>query len=344
MRAGGGQRDLARAFERVYRASHRRIIRGFLVFVVFVIAFVFGGARIRLAHALRQRRVVEPRLARLAGLELDRGQRFDFDHRARRAPRGPARLIEQRGIDEQRVAAPDPLVERAELVAAEHLDAGQREDQQIAARRQRRDPAARCNARGRSAPRRRNAAATRTVRRSHCRDARRWSAARCRHPDRATAPGAATGRRTRRAPPARAGKRCRVRASAFACREARISRAAPSPRPPCPRAPSSGGVRRVANRVGVAPTARAPRVPASESSCARRTIAAAVRPSAAGSRCARVSASPNNRSSMPGRSASGAAATSASMQPPAPFGRGMPARRERAACRRTTRPRAAPTR
>ena len=132
MRAGRGQRNLLRHVERVAKGS-LFVIFGFF-FLVVVRAFL-GGARIRFAHALRQRRVVEPRLARLARFELDRGQRFDFDHRARGAPRRPARLIQQRGVDEQRVSAPNPLVERTELIAVKHFHAGQREDQQVAARR-----------------------------------------------------------------------------------------------------------------------------------------------------------------------------------------------------------------
>ena len=135
MRPGGGQRDLLGHLEQL-AALHAEFVFGLLVFVFVVLVVLASGiARIRFAHALRQRRVVEPRLARLARLELDRGQRFDFDHRARRAPRRPVGLIEQRGIDEQRVAAPDPLVERAEFVAVKHLHRGQREDQQVAARR-----------------------------------------------------------------------------------------------------------------------------------------------------------------------------------------------------------------
>jgi hypothetical protein len=61
-------------------------------------------------------------------------QRFDFHHRSRRASNRPARLVQQSGIDEQRVAAPDPLIERAELIAVKHFQRGKRQHQQIAAR------------------------------------------------------------------------------------------------------------------------------------------------------------------------------------------------------------------
>ena len=86
------------------------------------------------------------------------------------------------------------------------------------------------------------------------------------------------------------------------------------PRPPCPRA-----LRRAADGCRSGPRqrcrrrARVPRAPRPNRDCARRTIAAAVRPSAAGSRSARVNASPSKRSSMPGRSASGACAISVSV-------------------------------
>ena len=74
-------------------------------------------------------------LTRLARFELDRGQRFDFDHRAGGTPCCPARLIQQCGVDEQRVSASNPSVERAELIAAKDFHGRQREDQQVAARR-----------------------------------------------------------------------------------------------------------------------------------------------------------------------------------------------------------------
>ena len=88
-----------------------------------------------------------------------------------------------------------------EFVVAEHFDARQREDQQIAARRDVEIGERRVTLAKGAHVARRNAAATRTAPRSHCRAVRRWWGARYRRRDRATARAAATVRRTRPSAP-----------------------------------------------------------------------------------------------------------------------------------------------
>ena len=79
---------------------------------------------VRLAYALRERRLVEPDSRALLVSNSMRGQRLDLDHGARGRRARPVGLIEQRGLDEQRVATPDPPIEGAEFVGAEHFHAG----------------------------------------------------------------------------------------------------------------------------------------------------------------------------------------------------------------------------
>ena len=162
MRAGRSQCNLLRHVERA-PTSFLLIIFGSSSSSSSSCAFL-GRTRVLLANALRQRRVVEACLARLARFELDRGQRFDFDHRAGGTPRCPARLIQQRGVDEQRVSASNPAVERTELIAVKDFHAGNERisrlprggDVELGQRRN--------NARERNAPRHRNCAAIRTGR------------------------------------------------------------------------------------------------------------------------------------------------------------------------------------
>ena len=115
-------------------------------------------------------------------------------------PRRPARLVEQRRVDQQRVAAPHPLVERAELVVVEHLDAGQREHQQVAARRQVRVRQRRVALAERAHL---HAGLRQPVEQTGVSVAAPFGAGRARgiaRPDRTTATGAATARRTPRVP------------------------------------------------------------------------------------------------------------------------------------------------
>ncbi len=127
MRAGGIEHDLFRHFVALERRRAR------LLFLFFFVLLRF--ACIRLAHALRERRIVETCLAKLARLEFDRSQGLDLGHHARFASDCPARLIQQRRIDEQCVSASHPLVQGGEFVVAEHLHARQREHHEIATRR-----------------------------------------------------------------------------------------------------------------------------------------------------------------------------------------------------------------
>ncbi len=90
------------------------VVGALVVFLVFP-----GIARVGIAHLLRQWRVVEPRLARLAGFEFDRSKGLQVTRHSGLAARRPARLVQQRGIDEQGVAASHPMIQRGEFVIAE---------------------------------------------------------------------------------------------------------------------------------------------------------------------------------------------------------------------------------
>ena len=181
MRPGGVQHDLLRHVEAFVEGRTSSISSS-----ASLVLALHHARRLRARAATAACRRAAPRALREFRTRSPSAIRFRPAPRL--ATRGPARLIEQRRIDQQRIAPPthasSARTRRCET-PPRPAGSGPADCRATACPTRR----ARCNARARNAPRRRSAAAIRTVPHIRCRGARRWWAARHRRPDRAIGSG-----------------------------------------------------------------------------------------------------------------------------------------------------------